>query len=425
LGVIQSLKPLMHELLLFKKANADHISSFNLQTPEDDKSLQKTQRKSSRLSDTKENSKRKTILNKAQKLVAKKWGVVEEDQDLNDLTLQQYLDMYKKTLTEESMEAVLKLTEVAKEKKNKKKDSKRKISESSDKLEAKITGKKRQERQEGQCCYCPSGCMIQTVFWIPSVVYSSFAMDNLSQHYKFFSWNVRGLNNVAKQEEVRQVINTVKPNLICLQETKLSAINQHTIRSILGRDFENSFVYLPAEGTRGGILLASKDSDLLLQQPALTTNTISATVLDLRANGSWTVTGVYGPQGDLEKRMFIRELRGIKQEAREQWLILGDFNLIYKSQDKNNGRVNRQLMTRFRRALNFLEVKEIELVGRKYTWSNGQSNPTLSRIDRAFCTIPWEDLYFNPILQPLSSSISDHCPLLLGPLSTPALKPKF
>jgi hypothetical protein len=137
----------LHELLLlFKKANADHISSFNLQTPEDDKSLQKTQRKSSRLSDTKENSKRKTILNKAQKLVAKKWGVVEEDQDLNDLTLQQYLDMYKKTLTEESMEAVLKLTEVAKEKKNKKKDSKRKISESSDKLEAKITGKKRDKK---------------------------------------------------------------------------------------------------------------------------------------------------------------------------------------------------------------------------------------------------------------------------------------
>jgi hypothetical protein len=137
----------LHELLLlFKKANADHISSFNLQTPEDDKSLQKTQRKSSRLSDTKENSKRKTILNKAQKLVAKKWGVVEEDQDLNDLTLQQYLDMYKKTLTEESMEAVLKLTEVAKEKKNKKKDSKRKIFESSDKLEAKITGKKRDKK---------------------------------------------------------------------------------------------------------------------------------------------------------------------------------------------------------------------------------------------------------------------------------------
>jgi hypothetical protein len=41
-------------------------------------------------------------------------------------------------------------------------------------------------------------------------------------------------------------------------------------------------------------------------------------------------TGVYGPQGDLEKAMFIRELRGLKQGALDKWLILGDFNLIYK-----------------------------------------------------------------------------------------------
>jgi hypothetical protein len=65
-------------------------------------------------------------------------------------------------------------------------------------------------------------------------------------------------------------------------------------------------------------------------------------------------TRVYGPQGDLEKAMFIRELRGLKQGALDKWLILGDFNLIYKEQDKNNSRLNRRLMSWFRRALNFL-----------------------------------------------------------------------
>jgi hypothetical protein len=63
-------------------------------------------------------------------------------------------------------------------------------------------------------------------------------------------------------------------------------------------------------------------------------------------------------------------------------------------------------MLRFRRALNHLEVKEIELTGHKFTWSNGQQNPTLSRIDRACCYPHWEDLFPNPILQALSSSIS-------------------
>jgi hypothetical protein len=36
-----------------------------------------------------------------------------------------------------------------------------------------------------------------------------------------------------------------------------------------------------------------------------------------------------------------------------------DFNLIYKDEDKNNNRLNRRLILRFRHALNHLAVKEI------------------------------------------------------------------
>jgi hypothetical protein len=36
-------------------------------------------------------------------------------------------------------------------------------------------------------------------------------------------------------------------------------------------------------------------------------------------------------------------------------------------------------------------------------------------IDRAFCTIPWEDLYVDPTLHAMSSSVSNHVPLLLMP----------
>jgi hypothetical protein len=107
------------------------------------------------------------------------------------------------------------------------------------------------------------------------------------------------------------------------------------------------------------------------------------------------------------------------------WLLMGDFNLIYKELDKTNGGLNRRLMLRFRKVLNQLEVKEVELVGKKFTWSNIQDPPTLTRIDRAFCTLDWEELYANPILQALSSSHPDHCPLLLLPLVAPAITPRF
>jgi hypothetical protein len=55
--------------------------------------------------------------------LAKKYGILKGDESLDKMTLQQYLDLYKESLSEKSMEAILNLTEVAvdKEKKKKKK----------------------------------------------------------------------------------------------------------------------------------------------------------------------------------------------------------------------------------------------------------------------------------------------------------------
>jgi endonuclease/exonuclease/phosphatase family metal-dependent hydrolase len=117
--------------------------------------------------------------------------------------------------------------------------------------------------------------------------------------------------------------------------------------------------------------------------------------------------------------MFIHELKHLKQGARPKWLILGDFNLIYRLQDKNNVRINRALMSRFQKAIDHLQLREINLIRKKFTWTNNQASPTMSKIDRVFCTTPWENLYDKPALQALSSSTSDHCPLLLAPFSAP------
>jgi hypothetical protein len=83
------------------------------------------------------------------------------------------------------------------------------------------------------------------------------------------------------------------------------------------------------------------------------------------------------------------------------------------------------MMLRFRKALNHLEVKEIPLRGRKYTWSNNQNLLTMTKIDRAFCTSTWEEDYPYAVLQSQSSSSSSHCPLLLMPLTIPKVQPKF
>ena len=51
---------------------------------------------------------------------------------------------------------------------------------------------------------------------------------------------------------------------------------------------------------------------------------------------SWWLTSVYGPQSDLDKVSFLDELRMIRSSCSDSWMVCGDFNLIYKAEDKNN-----------------------------------------------------------------------------------------
>jgi hypothetical protein len=89
----------------------------------------------------KKNSSGKSIIKLAQDLVAKKCGITKENEDLDDMTLQQYVDMYKQPLLEQAMDAIVKLTEVADEKKKKKKIGKGKKDKKAKKIEENKEGK--------------------------------------------------------------------------------------------------------------------------------------------------------------------------------------------------------------------------------------------------------------------------------------------
>ncbi|KAE8776773.1 hypothetical protein D1007_50536 [Hordeum vulgare] len=95
------------------------------------------------------------------------------------------------------------------------------------------------------------------------------------------------------------------------------------------------------------------------------------------------------------------------------WIVIGDFNMIADPRDKNNDRVCRRWMNKFRTSLNRSSLHELPLIGRKFTWSNEQNSPTLVRLDWAFANVDWELMFRAAKLLPQASSISDHCPLLL------------
>lgn len=176
---------------------------------------------------------------------------------------------------------------------------------------------------------------------------------------------------------MNELVKDTRSTIVCLQETKLQLVDQNVVNRSLGPKFANSYAVLLAEQTRGGILLAVNEDFFDLSDVHLSTHAITATITMRADSLPWQITVVYGPQGDAAKLQFLQELRDIPPPSHDRWLILGDFNLIYQTEDKNNSNLNRRLIGSFKAVIDDLGLKEIRLNGRRLTWSNEQDTPTL------------------------------------------------
>jgi hypothetical protein len=200
--------------------------------------------------------------------------------------------------------------------------------------------------------------------------------------------------------------------VVCVMESKLDVVNQFVINECFGARFDG-YVYLPAVGTAGGIIVTWQSPDV--QVLGMRVDRFSVLILlSIRDGSSWWLTAVYGPTLEALKPAFLDELRMLHAAIAGPWAVTGDFNLILDACDKSNSRLNRRSMAHFRRCVNDLELKESALIGRRFTWSNERETPTLVKLDRWFGSVEWDDLHPDASLAARSSSLSDHCPILMS-----------
>jgi exonuclease III len=109
---------------------------------------------------------------------------------------------------------------------------------------------------------------------------------------------------------VRDVILFSQTEIVCIQETKVANMSQTLFLSVFGSAFDK-FVDLPAQGTRGGVLIAWKSS--ICQEIATRVDRFSVSVHIAEQEGrNWWFTRVYGPQAEEEKIKFLQELKDIR-----------------------------------------------------------------------------------------------------------------
>jgi hypothetical protein len=140
----------------------------------------------------------------------------------------------------------------------------------------------------------------------------------------------------------------------------------------------------------------------------------------------WVLIAVYGPAQDDQKEMFLAELVSMCSHENLPILMGDDFNILRHSAEK----IMTDLIINghfFNATIDELNLCEIEMSGRKYTWVNNRSSPTYEKLDRVLAATEWEEKYLLTTVKALPRVISDHVPLLLnsGETSTRASKPLF
>jgi endonuclease/exonuclease/phosphatase family metal-dependent hydrolase len=93
---------------------------------------------------------------------------------------------------------------------------------------------------------------------------------------------------------------------------------------------------------------------------------------------------------------------------------VGDFNLIRSPSYRNKPGGNLNEMLLFNEAISNLDLVEIPLKGRKYTWSSMQSTPLLQRLDWFFTSHSWTSSFPDTIATPLAMTTSDHVPYVIS-----------
>ena len=127
----------------------------------------------------------------------------------------------------------------------------------------------------------------------------------------------------------------------------------------------------------------------------------------------WVGTRLYGSARDEVRNDLWDEVRGIRQQWNHLWCVFGDFNVVrFPSERLGCHRVSFKMVEFF----DFIEKQnlvDLPLNGGMYTWCNGTTNPSISRIDKVLILADWEEHYSDVMQKLLPKPISDHSPILV------------
>lgn len=235
---------------------------------------------------------------------------------------------------------------------------------------------------------------------------------SITRAWNVLCWNVRGINAPSKHDAVRARILEGDCSVVCLQETKKVHFDLAFVKQLAPRRLDH-FSFVPASGSLGksGGLITIWDGALF-----------TGTVIDLlpfalhvllQSNLSavcFHIVNIYGPCTSSTRPEFLDWLCSLDIGDEDDLVFLGDFNLYRSLENRNRPGGNIRDILDFNNTIAALELNELPLIGRAFTWSNMQEDPLLEQVDWFFTSNAWMINHRNTSVRSLVRATSDHVP---------------
>ena len=135
------------------------------------------------------------------------------------------------------------------------------------------------------------------------------------------------MNEQDKRFRVRNLIRNWRPDVVCLQETKMELITRVVIRSLWSGQHVD-WSYLGSCGASRGVLLMWDMQVVDKVEEAEGSVSVFCKFKSVVDQFVWAVTGVYGPNSVSVRRLLWEELFGLSSWWNVPWCVEGDFNVV-------------------------------------------------------------------------------------------------
>ncbi|XP_057819425.2 uncharacterized protein LOC131032467 [Cryptomeria japonica] len=231
---------------------------------------------------------------------------------------------------------------------------------------------------------------------------------------KFLKWNVRGCNAPDKRRLVKRGLDQAKPEVICIQKTKLG---REDAARVFGVRQRWSGFFVESEGAPGGLGILWNPLVVQVDVVSSSKHWQMVKVNSKIIKFSCFLINVYGPTLAMEKCQLWKDITKLLEEVRPTLAIVaGDFNATL-SFSKKRGGVRRMCRTQFdfQTFMDSNALFEVVAKGGSFTWTNrwwGFSK-IVEKLDRFFLAGDWNlaPLVFEAEVLAISSS--DHFPISL------------